>query len=258
MAVYSDADVHALHVRMADAAYPIGPAPATDSYLRIDRVLEAARRRALMPCIPGYGFLAENADFAQACIDAGLVFVGPPPQAMRALGLKTEARKLMQAAGSRLSRAPSNHWRVSTTCSAAHKNRLPRRAQGRSRRRRQGLAHGARAGPPRSGVPPGDERGWRGIRQPRRVPRTRHRAAASHRNADSGRRARSVRLARRTGLLHSAPTPEGPRGVTVAGRPRCAARWARWRCAPRRPPAIPMPERSSFCWRRTGISTSSK
>src|SRR5438874_1644808 len=99
IAVYSDADVHALHVRMADAAYPIGPPPAADSYLRIDRILEAARHSGAEAVHPGYGFLAENADFAQACIDAGLGFVGPPPQAMRDLGLKTEARKLMQSAG---------------------------------------------------------------------------------------------------------------------------------------------------------------
>src|SRR5207249_1341087 len=99
IAVYSDADAHALHVRMADAAYPIGPPPAADSYLRIDRILDAARQSGAEAVHPGYGFLAENAEFAQACIDAGLVFVGPPPQAMRDLGLKTEARKLMHAAG---------------------------------------------------------------------------------------------------------------------------------------------------------------
>ncbi len=99
IAVYSDADVHALHVRMADAAYPIGPAAAADSYLRIDRILDAARLAGAEAVHPGYGFLAENADFAQACIDAGMVFVGPPPKAMRDLGLKTEARKLMQSAG---------------------------------------------------------------------------------------------------------------------------------------------------------------
>jgi acetyl-CoA carboxylase biotin carboxylase subunit len=99
ISVYSDVDALALHVRMADAAYPIGPAPAAESYLRIDKILEAARQSGAEAVHPGYGFLAENADFAQACIDAGLVFVGPPPRAMRDLGLKTEARKLMAAAG---------------------------------------------------------------------------------------------------------------------------------------------------------------
>ena len=99
VAVYSDADADALHVRMADAAYPIGPAPAADSYLRIDRILDAAHLSSAEAVHPGYGFLAENAEFAQACSDAGLVFVGPPPKAMRDLGLKTEARKLMHAAG---------------------------------------------------------------------------------------------------------------------------------------------------------------
>src|SRR6266571_6733825 len=99
VAVYSEADAYALHVRMADAAFLIGPAPATESYLRIDRILDAARAARAEAIHPGYGFLAENADFAQACLDAGLVFVGPPPGAMRDLGLKTEARKLMQAAG---------------------------------------------------------------------------------------------------------------------------------------------------------------
>ena len=99
IAVYSEVDALALHVRMADAAFPIGPAPAAESYLRIDRILEAARQSGAEAVHPGYGFLAENAEFAQACIDAGLVFVGPPPKAMRDLGLKTEARKLMHAAG---------------------------------------------------------------------------------------------------------------------------------------------------------------
>jgi acetyl-CoA carboxylase biotin carboxylase subunit len=99
VAVYSDVDAQALHVRMADVAVPIGQAPATESYLRIDRILDAARRMHAEAIHPGYGFLAENADFAQACLDAELVFVGPPPSAMRALGLKTEARQLVQAAG---------------------------------------------------------------------------------------------------------------------------------------------------------------
>ncbi len=99
IAVYSEADEQALHVRMADAAYPIGPAPASESYLRIDRIVDVARRAGAEAVHPGYGFLAENPAFAQACQDAGLIFVGPPPQAMRDLGLKTEARRLVQAAG---------------------------------------------------------------------------------------------------------------------------------------------------------------
>ena len=99
IAVYSDADARALHVRMADAALRIGPAEASESYLRVPRIVEAARSMDAEAVHPGYGFLAENAEFAQACADAGLVFVGPPPKAMRDLGLKTEARKLMQSAG---------------------------------------------------------------------------------------------------------------------------------------------------------------
>jgi acetyl-CoA carboxylase biotin carboxylase subunit len=99
VAVYSEADERAMHVRMADEAYCIGPAPARESYLVMDRLIDAARRSGAEAVHPGYGFLAENPAFAQACLDAGLVFIGPPPKAMRDLGLKTEARKLMQAAG---------------------------------------------------------------------------------------------------------------------------------------------------------------
>jgi acetyl-CoA carboxylase biotin carboxylase subunit len=99
VAVYSEADQHAMHVRMADEAYCIGPAPAGESYLRIDRIVDAAKRAHVEAVHPGYGFLAENHLFAQACIDAGLVFVGPSPTAMRQLGLKTEARRLMRSAG---------------------------------------------------------------------------------------------------------------------------------------------------------------
>jgi acetyl-CoA carboxylase biotin carboxylase subunit len=99
IAVYSEADQHALHVRMADSARLIGPPPASQSYLHVERILEAAKATGAEAIHPGYGFLAENAEFAQACADAGLVFVGPPPKAMRDLGLKTEARKLMQRAG---------------------------------------------------------------------------------------------------------------------------------------------------------------
>ena len=99
IAVYSDADAKALHVRMADEAVHIGPSPARESYLRGDRIIEAAKATAAEAIHPGYGFLSENADFAQAVIDAGLIWVGPKPDSIRAMGLKDAAKKLMQAAG---------------------------------------------------------------------------------------------------------------------------------------------------------------
>ena len=97
VAVYSDADAHALHVRMADDAVHVGPSPAAESYLNADRVLSAARARGVRAVHPGYGFLSENPDFAQRVIEAGLIWVGPPPSAMRALGDKARAKALAVA-----------------------------------------------------------------------------------------------------------------------------------------------------------------
>jgi 3-methylcrotonyl-CoA carboxylase alpha subunit len=99
IAVYSDADANAQHVREADEAFRIGAAPARDSYLNIDRILEAARATGAEAVHPGYGFLSENAHFAQACVDAGLIFVGPPPAAMAAMGSKIVSKARMRAAG---------------------------------------------------------------------------------------------------------------------------------------------------------------
>jgi len=99
VAVFSDADRTSLHVRMADEAEPIGPSPSAESYLRIDRILDAARKHGAEAIHPGYGFLSENAEFAAACEDAGLVFIGPPAAAIRAMGSKTAARQMAIAAG---------------------------------------------------------------------------------------------------------------------------------------------------------------
>ena len=99
VAVFSEADAGALHVAMADEAHPIGPAPAAQSYLRADRILEAARASGAEAVHPGYGFLSENAEFAEACAAAGIAFVGPPPSAIRAMGSKAEAKRIMAAAG---------------------------------------------------------------------------------------------------------------------------------------------------------------
>ncbi len=99
IAVYSDADAGARHVREADRAVRLGPAPAADSYLRIDAVLAAARDTGAQAIHPGYGFLSENPDFAEACAAAGVTFVGPPPAVIRAMGLKDEAKRIARAAG---------------------------------------------------------------------------------------------------------------------------------------------------------------
>jgi acetyl-CoA carboxylase biotin carboxylase subunit len=99
VAVYSDADRTALHVRMAHEARRIGPPPSTDSYLRIDRIVKVAKDTGAQAIHPGYGFLSENAGFARACRDAGIVFIGPSPESMEAIGDKVRARALMTAAG---------------------------------------------------------------------------------------------------------------------------------------------------------------
>ncbi len=99
VAVYSEADARALHVEMADEALPIGPPPARESYLAIDRILEAARQSGAHAIHPGYGFLSENPAFAEACEAAGVVFIGPPASAIRAMGSKSAAKTLMEKSG---------------------------------------------------------------------------------------------------------------------------------------------------------------
>ncbi|MDB4968957.1 MAG: Carbamoyl-phosphate synthase chain ATP-binding protein [Myxococcales bacterium] len=99
VAIYSDADRGALHVRTADEAYPVGPPPARESYLDMAKVLDAAKKSGADAIHPGYGFLSEKADFARACAAAGVTFIGPPADAIDAMGDKTRARQKMMAAG---------------------------------------------------------------------------------------------------------------------------------------------------------------
>jgi len=99
VAVYSDADANAKHVMACDEAVHIGPSSPKESYLRGDRIIETAKGTGAQAVHPGYGFLSENEDFAQACADAGLVFIGPPASAIKAMGLKAESKQLMEKAG---------------------------------------------------------------------------------------------------------------------------------------------------------------
>src|SRR5216683_326596 len=99
VAVYSDADRAALHVLKADEAYPIGGAAAAESYLNLEKILNVAKRCGADAIHPGYGFLSENAKFAQACADARIKFIGPSPPSMEMLGSKTRARQEMEKAG---------------------------------------------------------------------------------------------------------------------------------------------------------------
>ncbi|MGH2521580.1 MAG: biotin carboxylase N-terminal domain-containing protein, partial [Anaerolineales bacterium] len=99
VAVFSEVDRNALHVRYADEAYLLGPAPARESYLRMDKLFAVARQAEADAIHPGYGFLAEREDFAQACADAGITFIGPKPSAIAAMGDKAVARATVQKAG---------------------------------------------------------------------------------------------------------------------------------------------------------------
>uniref|UniRef100_A0A669EC44 Methylcrotonoyl-CoA carboxylase subunit alpha, mitochondrial n=1 Tax=Oreochromis niloticus TaxID=8128 RepID=A0A669EC44_ORENI len=99
VAVYSDADKHSMHVAMADEAYHIGPAPSQQSYLSMDKVLEVAKKSGSHAVHPGYGFLSENTEFAEACKQEGIIFIGPPSSAIRDMGIKSTSKHIMSAAG---------------------------------------------------------------------------------------------------------------------------------------------------------------
>jgi 3-methylcrotonyl-CoA carboxylase alpha subunit len=138
VAVYSEADANARHVRLADEAALIGPPAARESYLVGERILDVARRTGAEAIHPGYGFLSENAEFAEACEKAGIVFIGPPASAIRAMGSKSAAKSLMGAAGVPLTplisrRQPGSRF----PRPASGPDRLSGADQGQLRRRRQ-------------------------------------------------------------------------------------------------------------------------
>src|SRR5439155_69801 len=220
LAVYSEADRGALHVRDADAAVEIGGAPARESYLNAERILEAAREAGADAIHPGYGFLSESWRFAEAVQRAGIVFIGPRPDAIRKMGDKIQARRLMSAAG--VSVLPGSFDAVADVAGAeaiAREVGYPiilkaaagneDRADGRRGRRRQGHRLDARGD---DGVPRGRERGILLPRDERPAPGR----ASRHRGSDGARSRR--RSASRGGGRAAAVAPERDRPAPSGDR----------------------------------------
>ena len=143
VAVYSEVDAHAAHVRMAGEAVCVGPPQAAESYLQVEKILSAASKTGVQGIHPGYGFLSENADFAEACEAAGIAFIGPTPKNMRDFGLKHTARELAISSGVPVSPGSSLLNSPADARIEAGTNRLPGNDQEHLGRRRHWHATGA-------------------------------------------------------------------------------------------------------------------
>ncbi len=194
VAVFSDADADAPHVGTADEAVRIGPAPARDSYLNVDAILVAAKRSGADAVHPGYGFLSENAAFAKACEDAGLVFVGPTPAAIEAMGNKAKAKRSMTAAG--IACVPGYEGDQADAILAVEARRI-------------GFPLMIKA------ATGGGGRGMRLVRGPGELT---DRRRPPHRDPNIRRRARQRHPSGRARLLDSAAAPKGDRGGAIARR----------------------------------------
>ena len=261
VAVHSEVDAHALHVEMADEAYAIGGPRPADSYLRGDSIIEVAKACGAEAIHPGYGFLSENEDFARAVEKAGLVFIGPTPEAIEQMGLKDRAKAIMEKAGVPV--VPGYHGENQDDeipRRAGAEGRLPAAGESRGRRRRQGHAPGHQGRRVRRAArrraPRGEERLWRRPRAARAL----RAGPAPHRVPGLRRHARPLRAPLRARVLDPAPPPEGARGNALAlprrrdaredGRGRGRRARARSGTAARAPSSSsPAPTASSSSWR---------
>ena len=198
-----------MHVQMADEAICIGKAPASESYLRIDRIISAAEIADVDAIHPGYGFLSENAHFAEVCESCNIRFIGPSPRAMNALEDKAVSRALAKKAG--VATPPGSEGiggKRTGRPGRRQTHRLSGDDQGRRRRRRTRNARGAQRHFAGQRLSHGAHRGGKGLRQFRRLYRKIHREPAPHRNPDSRRQQGPHHPSGRTRLLDPAPQPE--------------------------------------------------
>ena len=217
VAVYSDADRDALHVQMADEAVHIGPAPSAQSYIVIDKIIEAIRKTGADAVHPGYGFLSENAAFAEALEKEGVAFIGPPVGAIQAMGDKITSKKIAAEAG--VSTVPGHMGLIEDAEEAvkiASIDRLSGDDQGVRRRRRQGHAHRLERPGGARGLPVLEERGEELLRRRPHLHRKIRHPAAPHRDPGARRQARQHALSRRARMLDPAAKPEGGRGSPLA------------------------------------------
>ena len=261
LAVYSEADVDSLHVQLADESICIGSAPSSDSYLKIDRIMSAAEVGDVDAIHPGYGFLAENAHFAEVCESCKIKFIGPTPAAMRAMGDKNSARAAARKAGVPVT--PGSDGIVETEAEAikvAKKIGYPVMIKAVS----GGGGRGMRAAHNEVSL----MQGFHGARMEAEKAFGNAEVyieklivnPAPHRVSDHGRPSRQHGSSRRARLLDPAAQPEGDRGmsVAIAHAARCANGWATPRSSSRNRSATRTPARWNFWSTSKAIITSSR
>ena len=224
VAVYSEADRDAQHVKRAGEAYLLGPGPASESYLVVDKIMEAIEASGAEAVHPGYGFLAENAAFARRLEEAGITFIGPPASAIEAMGSKTRARELMQDAGVPI--VPGTTDPVETLEDAekiAEEIGYPVAVKAAGGGGGKGFRVALEAGQAQGRLRGRRARGREVLLRRHGVPRALPPRPAPRRGPGAGRQARHRRPPRRARLLDPAPPPEADRGVArPAGRRRAA------------------------------------
>ncbi len=261
VAVYAQEDRFCIHRYKADESYPIGAGKGpVAAYLDIESIIGVARENGVDAIHPGYGFLAENAEFARACAEAGIIFVGPRVDLLDMMGDKTAARALAQRIGvPTLPGTPEPVTDRDDALRVAQADRVSADHQGGVRWRRPRDARRAKGGRPRHAARRSAGRGRPRVRQSRRVSREVHPAREAHRGADPRRPAWQRHPSARARLFGAAPPPEGHRSRTefrparVRDRASCAKPRRAWRGRS----ATTMPARSSFSTTSTGTSGSS-